>query len=544
MRALLCTVAILPLPLLAETLTLPSRATNAVIYPRGGLVTHAVKISVPAGRHEVLLPDLPPNLPLDSLRVTADGLHLGAIRYRTDYVPPRDTGERAEIEAAEMRIEQIRDRMQEVRDAAERLELARDAANARIDFLAGLGDRDTLPGDVESLRTLAELVSDETLAARQAAFDAEISAREERKKLDDLKDDLAEAEAALKALVPEPEDRPFLTIDVAAGAEVQDGTLQVSFYADALFWRPTYDLRLAGGGAPKLVVARGAEVFQATGENWEGVHLTLSTQRPTDQIEPGYLPEDLRRLFDPDEIRPLVRSEMADGAALKVEDMAEASPAMAPSPVAEAAFQGLSVIYDFPDSVDVASGADAVRIPFDELEFDAELVARAVPFADDVAYLVARITNETAEPLLPADRALRYFDGGLVGAGPLPQIAAGDMAELGFGPIESVQLARTVLQRAEGDRGIISRSNEKSETVRIDVENLGDRTWTLELLDRVPYSEQEDLEITYTASPEPDIRGVDDRRGILQWNTDLAPGDTFTVETRFRMTWPEGQMVR
>ena len=543
MRALIFPLALLPLPALADSFTLPSRPTEAVIYPHGGMVTHEVRVSVPAGRHEVVLPDLPAFLPLDSLRVSADGLQLGAIRYRTDFVPPRDTGARAEIDAAEARIEEIQDRMRQVRDTAARLELERDAAKARIAFLTGLGDRDTLPGDAESLRALAAMVADETLAAQQAAFDAEIRAREERKQLDDLKEELADAEAALKALVPESDDRPFLAIDVAAAEGVENTTLRVSFFAQALSWQPAYDLRLSEGDAPRIVIARGAEVYQETGENWEDVRLTLSTQRPADQIEPSYLPEDLRRLVSPDQIRPLTRSQAAPESAFKGADLAEAAPAME-APVAAPSFQGLSVIYDFPETVDVASGADSVRIPFDEMEFDAELVARAVPFGDDVAYLVARFTNESAEPLLPTSRALRYFDGGLVGAGPLPQIAAGEEAELGFGPIEGVQLTRTVLQRAEGDRGLISRSNEQSERVRIEVENLTDRSWNLELLDRVPYSEQEDLEITYSANPQPDIRAVEERRGILQWNTDLAPGATFTVETEFRMTWPDGQMVR
>ena len=66
----------------------------------------------------------------------------------------------------------------------------------------------------------------------------------------------------------------------------------------------------------------------------------------------------------------------------------------------------------------------------------------------------------------------------------------------------------------------------------------------VELRDRVPYSEQEDLIITYTAEPEPDIKGVDDRRGILQWNVELAPEESAVFTTSFRMRWPEGKVVR
>ena len=80
--------------------------------------------------------------------------------------------------------------------------------------------------------------------------------------------------------------------------------------------------------------------------------------------------------------------------------------------------------------------------------------------------------------------------------------------------------------------------------MRIDLENLTDRTWMVELRDRVPFSEQEDLKITYAADPSPDLEAVDDKRGVLQWNIEMEPGNQASVNTSFKMTWPEGQIVR
>ena len=80
--------------------------------------------------------------------------------------------------------------------------------------------------------------------------------------------------------------------------------------------------------------------------------------------------------------------------------------------------------------------------------------------------------------------------------------------------------------------------------LKIEATNLTDRTWAMELRDRVPFSEQENLEITYSADPPPDQRTVDGQRGILQWNVQLAPEATFMATTGYRMIWPEGQIVR
>jgi uncharacterized protein (TIGR02231 family) len=175
---------------------------------------------------------------------------------------------------------------------------------------------------------------------------------------------------------------------------------------------------------------------------------------------------------------------------------------------------------------------------------EAEVVARAVPLHAGTAVLVAKVTNDTGEPLLGSPEALRFVEGGLVGRGRLAPVQAGEEVEIGFGAIEGLQLTRRVLQRGEADRGILSRSNEITEEVQITLENLTARTWPVELRDRVPYSEQEDLVITYRATPTPDVDAVEDKRGVLEWRFDMAPGAERSVSTTHRITWPEGQVLR
>jgi uncharacterized protein (TIGR02231 family) len=224
--------------------------------------------------------------------------------------------------------------------------------------------------------------------------------------------------------------------------------------------------------------------------------------------------------------------------------MADAEAPILIEEAASASYEGLAVRYDFVSLVDIASGADSLRIPFDTVEFEAEIFARAIPLRDDTAYLMARFTNSSDEPILGTDNAMRFFDGALVGNQWLDPIAAGEEVELGFGPIEGLQLTHTILKRNEGDRGLISRSNELTQFTQITAKNLTNRTWQVELQDRVPFSEQEDLTITYTADPAPDEDSVDDQRGILQWNIEMEPGNEATLNSNYKITWPEGMMLR
>ena len=64
------------------------------------------------------------------------------------------------------------------------------------------------------------------------------------------------------------------------------------------------------------------------------------------------------------------------------------------------------------------------------------------------------------------------------------------------------------------------------------------------VLDLVPYSEQEDLEIEVTADPAPSETDVDGQRGILAWEFELAAGGKQTITLEQTLSWPEGMVLR
>tara|TARA_R110002051_G_C8633141_1_gene485055 strand:- start:239 stop:1057 length:819 start_codon:yes stop_codon:yes gene_type:complete len=272
--------------------------------------------------------------------------------------------------------------------------------------------------------------------------------------------------------------------------------------------------------------------------------MTLATVQPSGQTWPGEIYSELRRLEDPAKPKARMNAEAALGAAA---DMAPPSPVpeMIQEPaMAVAMLDGPSVQYAFPRPVSVANGADDVRIALDKVDFDADVYARAVPLSDSVAYRMARMTNTTQEQLLGTDLATAFVDGQMVGQFNFAPVAPGQEVDIAFGPIETLRLNRVRLNRNEGDRGIISRSNEIAEATRIDIENTGTKPWRVELFDRVPVSEQEDLEIDWSAQPAPTVTDHEDRKGVLMWDMTVAPGDEANVTLEVDMSWPEGKILR
>lgn len=539
MRAL-CLVlplASLALPAMAEDIALSSRVSAVTLYPQGATVTREVAFSAPAGQHDLILADLPQGTPLASVRVAVEGARIGGITTRDDYVPPRDTANNAALVAARAEVDRIEEALRLAREDIADIEIETEAARARIAFLAQIGQGDgTATLTADHLRDLSAMIGSETLLARQAETAATRRAEAAKRALKDQIKARDAAHQALNALVPEDEARAMLAVAITAEAEIQ-GTLTVTYTTPDAGWQPLYDMHLARDSGA-LRIERGAFVQQSTGENWQNVALTLSTLRPSEQTEPGQIWPWIVRIEDPRTIQPMARGKAE--AVFMATPVAEA----AASDKAVASFDGLSVTYSYPVSVSVTTGADNVRLMLAPLETKAEIVAQAVPMLDQTAYLIARLTNDTGEILLPTSEARFYLDGRYVGQRWLSLIADGDKADVSFGPIEGLRLIRLVRDRNEGDRGILTKSSEQTETVEITVENLTGEVWPLRLIDRVPVSEQEDLEITWSAEPMPAERDIKGARGIVAWTFDLPARETQTITVNTRMTWPEGKMLQ
>lgn len=545
MRKLAVLLACCPAALFAGDIPLTSDVTAVTLYPQGATITRQVPYSAPEGAHQLILTDLPPSTPLQSVRVAVEGAVMGSVTTRSDFVPPRSDDETAAFTAAEARVEQAEADLRAGFGTVQSIRLEVEAANARVQFLTKLGDSDTMAElGTDALRDMVSLIGEETLKALQSAQDANLRADAAERDLKDLKEALEDARQSLQALVPEVQNRAMLAVAINAATQTQ-GMVEITYTIRDAGWAPVYDLKLDRAAA-QLDIERGAFIAQYTGENWQDVALTLSTVRPSEQTQPGQVWPWLRRIYDPK--KQMAQSTLRSAAPESDMYAGDVSGLAAmEAPVVEEAsadFDGLAVTYRYPSEVSVASGADRVRLALGGLSTPVTLSARAVPLSDPTAFLMASFTNDLGELILPTSEAMLYLDGRFVGQRAIDLIAAGDTADVSFGPIEGLRLTRTVLARNEGDRGLLSKSNEMTEEVRIEVENLTGETWPVVLRDHVPFSEQEDLAITWSASLDPSDTDVDGKRGVLEWRFDLPAATSEVIELSHGLKWPDGKELQ
>lgn len=536
MRLAIVCLSLLPTATLADSFTLTTTPSAVTVYADAAKVTRQIKLEVNAGQHKVVLPGLPRDLNADFLRVGLDGASLGATQFRRSAVAPQPSTDSAAIEAAKSRIKVAESALQDLNDKITQARLGSVAAQAKSDFLSALSQNEGLPTDVETLRNLAQMIGHETLSAGQEELAAQQEARNLSEGKDALSKELKDARAALAALnVPPPETAQLtLAMNAVAAGEV---TISLTYLVGAS-WQPVYDIYLKDAA---LSVRRGAEIRQWSNENWETVSLALSTFALQQQTAPREVFPIPLTFGDkaPPQPKALGRAVLSD---MAPEPMMES--AMMREEDAVASFDGPGVTYTVPSPVSVASNVDAVRVTFDTLEFAARRFARAAPRFDRTAFLMASFKNDTQEPLLASNQASLYLDNTLIGSTYFEQAPAGAEVELPFGPLEELRLRYTVLNQSEGDRGIITRSNARTETTQMDIQNIGADHWDVEVLAAVPYAVQEDLEIDWRASPAPDARNVKDKRGVLKWDIEVPAGTTTQIKIETEIKWPDGKILR
>ncbi len=545
MKKLLFLLTLAPTFAQAETFVIDTKVSEVTVYPDGAEIIRAGTFDIPAGRHRLVLLGIPANefgQQLATMSIQAEGLNQTAVVFRADDVPWHDYVS-TDVKQAEDQIEGIETQITAVEDRASEALTKATAAETKRNFLADLGGNEGLAGaDASTLRDIAQMIDQESQSADAAIHAAEVEARNIRKELEGLEQELEGAKADLAALLPETEDRLFLAVDVFEESDAS-GPITVSyldFYNAS--WEPAYEFDLTTGDAPEVAIKRDVMVTQTTRENWRDIVLNISTIRPTDQNNAARL-RPLRR-FIQDKPQPQIARGVTsiDEPVVEAPVVVEETQGWLPS---QGSVEGTGFTYTLSEPVSIASGNyEIAEFQLDSMIQMAEVYAQATPSRDSVAYRTARFTNPYSQNLQASPISKWFVDGVLVASGYGPEIGPSAEVEMGFGPIHGLTLERNILDRSSGDTGLISRSNQRVERAKIQIENFTGETWPLRIYDQVPYSEQEDLAITWAAKPRPTEENVDNKRGILAWDVELAPGESQVISLDTTLNWPDGMELR
>ena len=540
-------------PVLAGDIDVRSSIDSVTVYPDGATVTRLISVDLPQGDTTLIARDFPPGLDTASLRVEGETMApvtIGAIDARAPRAERPPTAPELE-----KRLQALKDQRASVDDQisaeAARKQFAERFA-AQTPF--GLGEK----GEARPLsewRAAFGAVADEIKSANEAIRAFRLKQRE-------LDLEIRQVEAMLQA---NPARKMEVRIDLAANAASR-ATFRVSYTVRGARWAPLYDARLDAGTRerkPALELIRRAEIVQQTGEDWSDVALTVSTVRTAKGGNGPELRPLIVRYYQPPASTPAktsrlsvdrmaAREERVAGsfapAALEADNVtiAERSrPAPVPAQEMEAAAEtgGFQAIFRVPGRVSVAAseGAKSFRISTEQIA--PELLIRAVPALDETAYLEASFKHADEAPLLPG-RVSLYRDGIFVGRGLMALTPKDETLRLGFGADEKVKVTRTVTRKLEGSAGIISSAKTDEREFKITLRSGHARPIKAVIEDQVPASETAEIQVELLpVTTPPSERDLRDRRGVLAWNFEAAPGEAKEIKLGWRLRWPSDKVV-
>lgn len=507
----------LALPARADEITPSSSRLSAVtVYPGGATVTRLVDISVPAGRHDITLADLPAAIDTGSLTISLsgpDGLMLGAIG--TDRVPV--------AQVVSPREKELTEQLEKAATDLKVLEAKRNVLSAKLRFIEGRGqneavDRASMEFLWGLLNTDAEKLSTATVAQDKLVADA-------REEVDRL-------QRALDEIRTGKRDQTIASIDVTA-RQAATARLTVQYFVHNASWQPRYIARL-NTDARNIDLTRSAVVRQNSGEDWQNVDLTLSTAAPRRQAGPPPL-STWWIAAQPPTMKARSLSKMATA------EMADAQMAAAPPPMAAQLIETpFTAAFAVTGASSVASNNSEQDVPLDRHSLSTKLAVTVHARRDPTAYLTARTVLPADLHFLPGAVTL-YRDGTLVGRDHWRQTGAQEQT-FSFGEDRRVRVDRRLLADREGDKGFFNREDRLERRYAISLTSDHADAVPVEVVEQLPVSRDEDVKVSLlkdsTAGYEREDNPVP---GTVRWSFDLKPSETRDILFAYGVTYPPGQ---
>jgi len=379
---------------------------------------------------------------------------------------------------------------------------------------------------------------------------------------------LRESQQKRRALEPELAAREQALNELRARAQLEqctalielkgDGraTLTLSYLTPGATWEPVGELRVSRGGKA-VALTQYASVVQTTGEDWDGAALAFATQRPDEtlgvpQVQALLLGaggaglgevmqrmgESFARAQSTYSNRNVIIQQGSDEWKHQIENQTVVQKRAAQI-FAQLARRGTTAHFAALSPRTVRADGKPVRAPIATSDFAAGLRVVAVPEVSLNAVRTAQIKNGDQQPILPGKVAL-FVDGAFIGTSEFAFVAPGETFSTFLGVHDRIKLERAIDRKR-------STLEKKGKTTRITVsflvtaENLSDAPAELDLGDRVPVSQVDEIEVDDIKIPEGAKR---DRDGIVKWTASLPAKGKASWRIEYKLAYPTDLMTR
>ncbi len=511
---------------------IPSKINSVTVYLNGAQVQRKGRVSLKKGINKLIFQDVSPFLNPKTIQVSGLGDYIILDSKKTIQYP--EPIERKEIPS------KITFQIKKMKDSIKILNFERTNVSAKLNHLNTerkyilankIYYKDTLPVLKESLAYL-----------RKQLFEITELEHDLKVKNDQIQQQIIAINKRLKELnnyqnnnKPIDNRKPIHQIEVMVQAKKElSGSMTISYFVSNASWSPSYDIRVKNSNSPVELTMKGT-VYQNTGESWENVKLTLSTNNPyKNKIKPelsvwyinyynpniGYYKDAKvtpKRLNEAKKsIQTLSYAEVAtESADYQMDNYAPAAVRSTNYTVKTQTMANVEYRIDLRYSIESDNKAHLVAV--NQQEISANYIHYLVPKYDKESYLVAQLVDWEELDLLPS-KANLYYEGSYIGETRINP-TANDTLYISLGNDRNVRIKRTKDKEKSREKVF---SNRKSTTVSYDlfVKNMSTSTYQIIVEDHMPVSQNKSIVVTIENKSRANFN---EKTGMMEWKFDLKP---------------------
>ena len=536
-----------------------STISNVTVYSQGAQIFRKANFTVKTGVSQIIIENVSQYLDAKSIQVKANG---NIIILDTKFSMYHPKPEEISLEGLPLKvrldIQRLEDSLEIMNFDIQTIQNEIDVLNSTKSILSNNGAVKGQGKVNDSIALLKETI--EYYTAKMNELNVKLG-NLNRKKTAKVKDRDAMNARLVKLrtyqssnnLNPKPSGPvPRIIVTVQANAPAT-GKLDVSYLVSQAGWIPLYDLRseIASG---QVNLNYKAQVFQNTGEKWENVRLTISTNNPYQNktkptLHPWYV--DYTN-YQQKVAAPSITNNMQTGivydkkAAQETEyrvdsyerDNYEAKEALTSNQFVTMVNQTISAefIIDLPYTIDSNNEQHMVLISNTDLKANYKYFT--VPKADKSAYLVAQISKLEELQLVPAKASI-FFDGSYIGETYLDPTSLDDTLNLSLGKDPNIIVKRTYLKEDTKEK-IVGSSIEKTYSYLIEVKNQKAATIDIVIQDQLPVTQNGEIEITLIDSSKAKYNEI---TGLLEWNAKIKPKQSELLKFTYKVKYHKDKQL-
>ncbi len=248
-----------------DTVKTKSKITDVTVFLDGAQITREVNISIPKGKHLLLIDNLPAEVNAESIQVSAiKNCETHSVKHSLKYPLSRNANiiahEKAE-KKEKIKILETRNKIN-VLEIEERILLENSRLSNKND---GSKIEDIKQAAIFYRAKLNEIRTQKILYTLE---------------IDEIEDRIKELRLEINKIESKT-SKIYSNISVVVESKVYvKGRFTVSYFVTSAGWSPLYDFRVMDINSP-LNLVYNANIYQSTGEDWNNVSLTLSTNSPS-----------------------------------------------------------------------------------------------------------------------------------------------------------------------------------------------------------------------------------------------------------------------